>query len=92
LDQFLYQESTDTAIQQKELCPIIQWAGLELGHPNSMSRGEVATLPEGFFWGGEVWMVILLSETEITNSTGKRFGDVLVEEIAGTNVLGQEAS
>lgn len=37
-------------------------------------------------------MVILLSETEITNSTGKRFGDVLVEEIAGTNVLGQEAS
>lgn len=36
-------------------------------------------------------MAILLSETEITNTTGKRCGDVLVEEIAGTNVLGQEA-
>lgn len=37
-------------------------------------------------------MAILLSETEITNTTGKRCGDVRVEETAGANVVGQEAS
>lgn len=46
-----------------------------------MSGVEIAAVSEV---SGGLGMAILLSETDITNSTGKRGGDVQVEEVTGT--------